>query len=664
MTSLLWKYNRLKAMGLPEISHRFRKAGQSILERGGMGLAKVPQRAFEGKPSRAWADPMPIKFDSEVSAYLSRADQVLAGKFSVFAMDCADLGFPPDWNRDPRTGTKAPLHFGKTLDYRDEGLVGDIKYLWEPNRHMELVWLAQAWHLSRDERYLVGAKSLLSSWFSQNQYPLGVNWTSSLEHAVRLINWSFAWHLFGGRQSPLLDGAPGQALEEQWMKSVFQHCFFISRHYSKYSSANNHLLGEYAGLFVGATTWPLWGQSTQWLEDARRGLEAQALQQNAPDGGNREQAIWYQHEVADFMLISGLIARANSGDFSDKYWQQLESLLEFIASLLDVGGNMPMIGDSDDAIIVKLAADPDVYRSLLATGAILFSRGDFKAKAGVLDDKTRWLLGDKSIESFDSLPCDIGHLPVKREFRDSGYYILGRDFESRDEIRMVADAGSLGYLSIAAHGHADALSLTLSVGGHEILIDPGTYAYHTQQEWRDYFKGTSAHNTIRVDHLDQSVSGGNFMWTTHAQADCLSFESGADEDVFVGRHNGYMRLPDPVGHQRSVTFNKVDNVFLVHDSLDCSSEHTVEIHWHCGENCSVEICEDLVYIQVEDVRIEMSMRDKTWTPELVTGQENPPLGWVSRRFDRKVPSTTIRWQGKVNSSCQLNTEIKVYRIEA
>ena len=81
----------------------------------------------------------------------------------------------------------------------------------------------------------------------------------------------------------------------------------------------------------------------------------------------------------------------------------------------------------------------------------------------------------------------------------------------------------LGYLSIAAHGHADALSFTLSVGGNEILIDPGTFAYHTQKRWREYFRGTSAHNTLRVDGADQSVPGGNFLWTQHSQTRVLSF---------------------------------------------------------------------------------------------------------------------------------------------
>ena len=104
------------------------------------------------------------------------------------------------------------------------------------------------------------------------------------------------------------------------------------------------------------------------------------------------------------------------------------------------------------------------------------------------------------------------------------------------------------YLSIAAHGHADALAFTLSLGGEEFLIDPGTYAYHTQKLWRDYFRGTYAHNTVRVDEVDQSEIGGNFMWMRKARATLLRHEAQGSQQSWAASHDGYRRLPDPVTH--------------------------------------------------------------------------------------------------------------------
>src|SRR5205807_109662 len=191
------------------------------------------------------------------------------------------------------------------------------------------------------------------------------------------------------------------------------------------------------------------------------------------------------------------------------------------------GGNVPMIGDADDGAVTRLAQSPDfsTYRSLFASGAILFGSGELKAKAGKLDDKTRWLFGSRAGELFRLVEEPRARAPLRRAFPDGGYYILGCDFETPEEIRLVADAGPLGYRSIAAHGHADALAFTLSLGGLEFLIDPGTYAYHGGGEWRAYFRGTAAHNTLRIDGVDQSQAGGDFMWVKQARARCDRWES-------------------------------------------------------------------------------------------------------------------------------------------
>src|SRR5690606_25392334 len=289
-----------------------------------------------------------------------------------------------------RTGRQAPLVFGKTLNYRDEQQVGDIKYLWEPSRHAQLVTLAQAWHLSGDERYAQGCATLLTAWFDQCPYPLGVHWTSSLEHAIRLVNWSFAWHLLGGQHSAVFQGEAGERLRERWLENIYLHCRFIDGHRSRHSSANNHLLGELLGLFIAAQTWPWWPRSRRWADESQRELEQQMLLQNAEDGVNREQANWYHHEVADMMLLAGLVARANGRDCTAAYWQRRRGMLDYIASIMDAGGEVPNFGDADDAIISRLdphAAGNAVYRSLLASGAVVFGSAEFKFKAGACDDK-------------------------------------------------------------------------------------------------------------------------------------------------------------------------------------------------------------------------------------------------------------------------------------
>lgn len=666
--SLKWKLHRLSAMSGWEVGYRVTQRVRASVEQFGLhsSAPPAPAPAREGAGA-AWVATLPTGFD--IDKYRRAANEILAGRFAVFALPAAEIGFPPRWNRDPKTGRQAPLRFGKTLDYRDESVVGDIKYLWEPSRHAQLVTLAQAWHLTREADYAQGCRTLLESWLDQCPYPSGVHWTSSLEHSIRLVNWSFAWQLLGGDVAPMFEGAVGEAFKQRWLTSVYRHCQFIAGHFSRYSSANNHLLGELMGLFVAALTWPRWPRSPRWKHVAQRELEREVLRQNGEDGVNREQANWYHHEVADMMLVSGLIARANGCDFSTAYWQRLRGMLQYLASIMDAGGHVPNFGDADDAIIARLDPDAtDVYRSLLATGAVLFDCAEFKYKAGVtqvgaasdhsgagIDDKTRWLLGDAAASKFQSIDMARISLPLRKDFPNAGYYILGDRFETQREVRIVADAGPLGYLSIAAHGHADALSFTLSAAGREILIDPGTYAYHTQRRWRDYFKGTSAHNTVRIDRVDQSVSGGNFLWIKHARAQVLAVERTPLVDRWVASHDGYARLKQPVTHRRELLFEKQHSRLRVTDEVLGGGPHEIEMYWHFAEDCSVIADGRFINVACGDVLLAMTLPERLRC-DVYRGVERPqPAGWISRGFDAKEPTTTLIASGRIDGAARLVT---------
>jgi hypothetical protein len=653
---LRWALSRARAMGLRELGYRVAQQLRAQLQRSGLGLAKpMPADAARGRP---WIEVWPRNL--AVDTCREAADCILSGTFRLFGNRAWQLGFPPTWNRDPATGTLAPLAFGKTLNYRDASVVGNIKYLWEPNRHLELVTLAQAWRLSGEARFATGCRTLVDSWIQQCPYMMGPNWTSSLELALRLVNWSCAWHLLGGDQSVLFQDEDGRAFKARWLTAVRRHCHFIAGHRSLYSSANNHLLGELLGLFLGATTWPCWPQSARWRERARQDFEEQALLQNGVDGVNKEQAIWYQHEVADMMLLAGLTVRANGGDFGALFWDRLEAMLDFIASCMDVGGQVPAFGDSDDAVIVRFnpGCDFQAYQSLLASGAVLFARGDFRHKAQVFDDKSRWLLGDGAAAQFAAIPAEASGKSLRRRFEAGGYYILGSEFETAREVRLVVDAAPLGYLAIAAHGHADALSLTLSVAGRPMLIDPGTYSYHTQQRWRDYFRGTSAHNTLCVDHLDQSVPGGAFLWNSRAVTRCLAFDLSADEERIVAEHDGYSRLDDPVRHRREVAYQRAARLVSVTDQIRCASVHHLEIFWHFAEGCRLTLEGDAAWADSDGVTLELRW-PAPLQARLVRGSVDPPQGWISHRFDEKVPAYTLVLSGSIDGDWEGVSTVRV-----
>lgn len=632
-----------------EVAHRALRFAQARAERAGWqgdGAAPAPDLSRQGA---RWVH---ASRSIDPAAYVAAAERAALGRLDVFALADVDLGLPPRWNRDPKTGIEAPLRFGKTLDYRDADLVGDIKYLWEPNRHLQLVTLAQAYALTRRRKYLEALAEQLDSWFLACPYRLGANWSSALEAGIRLINWSIAWQLAGD--------ALDADLRARWLKSVHQHARFVRRWFSAHSSANNHLLGEATGVFIAALTWPHWPEAKDWLAVSKKILEREALRQVAPDGVSREQAVWYQQFVLDMLVLALLAGRANGERFSAEFQSRIEAMNDFIASITDAGGQVPMIGDADDGALVRLSPDPSAspFRAALGVGALIFGRGDFKLKAGAIDDKARWLFGEQADEQFAALAPEANRLPLRQAFADGGYYILGCELDTPREIRAVVDAGPLGYTSIAAHGHADALSFTLSVQGREILIDPGTYAYHTQAGWRQYFRGTSAHNTLRIDGLDQSEQGGNFLWLRKARAGCGLWLSTAGKDCFEGWHDGYERLADPVRHRRLVELDKRARRLVVEDHLEMAAEHDVELFFHCAEACRVDPVPGGFLLSVDGVQAKL-VPPACGDSSLHKGELAPILGWVSRGFDRRSPTHTIVWRARLGGPAQLRTELQI-----
>lgn len=626
-----WLVNRLRCMSVAEVGYRVRQAAATRMGRrmaGRTAPAPLPRALTLGVLGAPALDPR------EIDALLADADRICAGHVVLFAERRFDVGVPTAWNRDPETGVSGPAVYAGDIAITNRQQVGDIKHVWELNRHLHLVRLAQAWTLSRDVRWLHALEQQLRSWLDQCPPLTGPNWTSSLELGIRLINWSLVWQLAGGEASQLFAGESGQKLRADWLDSIHAHCRTIARHLSRHSSANNHLIGELAGLYVGASTWPCWKESSDWLAQARRELEHEAQIQFSRDGVNREQAFAYHIFSSEFLFVAGLMGQATGNPFPRPYWASLQRALRFLRSVRDVGGNIPNVGDADDGCVFRLdVSGLDRAAQLLALGDTVFG-GAADKHPGV-----QWLLHALPGKRPD---CDPHEVDTGWAFLEGGYFLFGNHFGEASEIKGMLDCGPLGYLGIAAHGHADALALTLSIAGEECLIDSGTYSYWQEQKWRDYFRGTSSHNTVRIDGLDQSVSGGRFMWLRKAHAHIERMPSSPQDFDFRGSHGGYTRLADPVRHARSVRFDGTSNTLTVRDEVSGRKPHKVEQFWHFAPDLDVRLTSHGLSVRGKRFVLQMQVIGADLQLELVRGAENPPLGWCSRTYESKRPCEVLR----------------------
>jgi len=626
-----WLVNRLRCMSVAEVGYRMRQAATTRMGRrmaGRTAPAPLPRALSLNVHGAPALDPQ------EIEALLLDAERICAGHVVLFAERRFDVGVPTAWNRDPETGVTGPAIYAGDIAVTRREQVGDIKHVWELNRHLHLVRLAQAWTVGRDVRWLHALEQQLRSWLDQCPPLTGPNWTSSLELGIRLVNWSLVWQLVGGEASPLFDGESGKKLRADWLDSIHAHCRSIARHLSRHSSANNHLIGELAGLYVGASTWPCWKESGDWLEQARRELEHEAVAQFSRDGVNREQAFAYHVFSSEFLFVAGLMGQATNNPFPRPYWAALQRALRFLRSVRDVGGHVPNVGDADDGCVFRLdASNMDRAAQLLALGDTVFGGAQDK-HPGV-----QWLLHALPGKRPD---CDAHEVETGWAFPDGGYFLFGNHFGEPSEIKGLLDCGPLGYLGIAAHGHADALSMTLSIAGEECLIDSGTYSYWQEQKWRDYFRGTSSHNTVRIDGLDQSVSGGRFIWLRKAHARIERMPTSPHEFDFRGSHGGYTRLPDPVRHARSVRFDGANNTLVVRDEVSARKAHKVEQFWHFAPELDVRLTSHGLSVRGKRFVLQMQVSGADLQLELVRGAENPPLGWSSTSYESKAPCEVLR----------------------
>lgn len=663
MQTLSWYINRLQGMSAREVLWRTRSAARDVLDRYRIAAHNYPTadtfpgintdkgfhpgfRVTDLEPG-AWAAAGASEYEKRWLVRLrDQADRLVEHRFSFFDLEDRFLGDPIDWHRDHGSGRPAPRIYSQAIDYRDFGVTGDCKLVWEPNRHHQLVVLGRAFWASGERPYAEAVAEQFRSWLDENPFGIGMNWRSPLELGIRLINWVWALDLIRDT-----DVIPAD-LERRMLHSAYLHCWEISRKYSRGSSANNHLIGEAAGVFVAASYFTEMPGSQRWREESRAIICEETLRQSYPDGCTREQALGYQLFVLQFLLICGVVARWRGEDFPAAYWQRLEKMLEFLAHLQS-GGRLPKFGDADDGYVLDLGGDGGEARQLLAIGASIFGREDFCRIAGDETEPLFWMLGSDGRARYKVIGEDVGPRPLEsRDFKDPGYYLLqSGETGSPEAISVLFDCGELGYGAIAAHGHADALSFTVRVGGEDLFVDPGTYDYFTFPEWRRYFRGTRAHNAVMVDGQDQSVMLGPFMWGARTRAECTKWEPRPEGGIVAGEHNGYERLADPVRHRRTLELEGKTSNLLVRDEIIAHGDHDVEIAFHLAETCQLEgIKGKQCILSLGNGNSAFLELDESLAIDVRSASSDPPGGWVSRGYHSKVPSITLVGKARTSGS--------------
>ncbi|MDR1645579.1 MAG: heparinase II/III family protein [Tannerellaceae bacterium] len=622
---LFWYFNRLKTFSIPEIGYRIRQIFHHTIDRIFFKTLK----------------PVPA-----IDLVIPNKQPII---YPVFT-EKLDVSKPIDWHKDLASNKRFPKVFAHAINMRDNRY-GSAKNVWEINRMLFMTDLAWQYSKTKEIRFVLLIQSHISSWVKENPYVCGINWHSNIEVNIRLINWYYCWQLLDVENLSKANVAFDTFVRQTWLPSIYQHCRYSYQHPSLYSSANNHLIAEYAGLFVASQQWRF-KESGKWNKYAKAGLEREIRKQHSKNGINREETAEYIQFITDFFLVAYLVGQKCNNSFSSGYKDYLYRIFSYITQIMDTEGNSLMYGDGDDGYLLKIGKGnyPNNFLSLLATGAVLFNESTFKHPKCHFDEKANLLLGDKS-DIFDQL---TGTYPLESGFYpDEGHFI----FRNKN-ILLHFDAAPLGYLSIAAHGHADALSFILHVDGKPVIVDSGTYTYHTHQEWRKYFAGTLAHNTICVDHENQAKQAGPTLWLKHYNTKTLTYYSDAKKDFVMAEHNGYNAKG--LNHTRSILFDKEENIFEITDEIEFSKQgsHFFQIPLHLHPVVSPVLNENSIRIRMGKSIIDI-MPDKQFPYVLLRGSISPILGWYSEHFGEKEACSCVLAEFQRQHTFQYKTVIKI-----
>jgi hypothetical protein len=522
------------------------------------------------------------------------AERILQHRFPLMGCEI-ETGPIIDWRRDYVSGKSTGLDYFRRIPYLDFERAGDHKPIWELNRHQHLVLLAQAWRLTGRDEFYLEIEAQLESWWAANPYGRGINWTSALEVGFRALSWIWVYHIAGDRMSA--------GMRRRFLESLYAHGRHLAGNLSVYFSPNTHLLGEAVALHAIGTLFPDYPESKRWRREGGAMVRAQMHAQVRADGSHFEQSTYYHVYALDMLLFAAVME-----EMPPDYSARLGRMVEYLDALLGPQRRLAFLGDDDGGRLFHPYGARDAFGQASLAGADYPEMG-------------AWWFGADRRSGTDAFVCQPRDPQGKSQlFEDAGVAIM-----QSGDTQLIADAGPMGSGG-AGHSHADALSFVLRRGDEELLIDAGTFTYVGDAKWRNWFRGTAAHNTIRIDGLDQATPVDPFRWADKPEVVVNAWQSSSEED-FLDATCRYRGLE----HRRRIKFSKPNTISILDEVTGPGGPHLIEQFWHSG----VEVTEE----SPRSFRLGRGAR--LLLPHdavLEIGGEN---GWRSRAFGSKEPAAVI-----------------------
>jgi len=603
--------------------------------RTGLIRLQMPQYQWTGRPLETWlraersagrveraffplvSRPNEVKVPWNKQTAIEEADRILNGELKYFAHKFHQVGFPPNWHKDPVSGIE--LDSTKHWSQIPDDSTTDIKFIWEPNRFAFVYTLVRAYAATQDEKYAEAFWGSILDWAEHNPPNTGANWMDGQEIALRLMAWTFGYHAF--------INSPSSTPER-----ISQFTIFVAAQTERIyknidyaiSTRSNHSISEAFGLWLVGLLFPELKDSEKYLSLGRKLLEGEAAAQIFPDGSYSMYSLNYHRFILHIYLYMIRLGELNQSLVSSLIFHAVESSIDYLSQLIDPQtGQMPVYGSNDGALVLPLNnCDFTDYRPLLQLGWYI-TKGERLFESGEWDEDIFWLCGADSL-SLKGRGAGVRLQHQRLSFPHGGTYLL-RNTNSKALIRCTDFT--------SRPSHADQLHMDLWLGDQNIACDAGTYLYSGEGIWRNGLAHTSAHNTVTIDNKDQMTMVSRFTWTNWSKGKVLKHK----ENLWQGEHDGYK----PVSRQRTVMALE-DDRWLVVDNLTATEPHHYNLHWLLSD-FSYEQMDNSVLLTLGEMKykVQTGMTQGNGSFSLVRADRNSTRGWRSRYYGHKEPAISV-----------------------
>ena len=539
---------------------------------------------------------------SEWKRTIEAADKILRHEFNLLGSGVfvpvdperspTATGYKPiDWYLDP----VSILRFPQRVPYKEWKLyemrpgLADIKLPWELARCQHWVTLAQAFLQTGDARYGQEIADELADFQEANPVGFGINWTCTMDVAIRAANWVIAFTIMKDWQREDL------SFWRRAYQSLFEHGVFIYQNLENhYEVTSNHFLSNVVGLYMLSSCFLDLPEGKEWDKFCRKAIEEEITKQILDDGADFESSIPYHRLVLELFLGAARIAQLRDEPFSPNFHVRLRSMVEFLIGVIRPDGSMPQSGDADDGRLHIFTGygewNPQDPRHVFAPAAMILNEQSWLHYVG---EEGIWEAAWWGFDLFaldlkkNDFPCH-GHLYPEAGFavyRDRGTYLL------------IAN-GKVGTEGFGNHKHNDLLSFEYHVEARPIFVDPGSFVYTSDPVARNQFRSTRYHNTLMIDGEEQNEVNPEWLFRLieRAYPTHVKFCETAECVEYIGHHKGYEGLPESLNHERLFRLWKTTNILMIQDQLSGSGNHALQWNFHLDPEVKIEEVEENLYL--------------------------------------------------------------------